>query len=320
VYFALRFRNTKGIKNIWLSGIFVAWSIFFRPVHGVLFPLIGLLYLVQLSNLALTFRNLTIFTLPLLGAISVWTFSNYSKYQKLVLLQGPTSDCFGSLTPELLSIRALIIGWGGDYQPWSKGSEAEWFFDKKAIEPDRNVIPENYLAKTFNYDSLLLLRNQYRDFISDGGAENKSKLSESIIKKSTAYATAYKNENTFKYYFTNRLKILKQLLFPKRLDNFPTPALKDMNLFHKSLKAFYFLFFLFISLSGLFGCFWQLFNKNYFSLIPLTTLTMIGCILGYVEQRYLCPIYPYFVIFSSAVLVFLIDLFLIKKMPGDKTH
>lgn len=304
IYFLVEFKISRNVKYLWLAGIFLAWSVFFRPVHGIILPVLALIYLMNLKKIQQSVYYTLVFSLPLVLSILLWAGTNFRKHHKLIILQGPVSECFGALTPELLSIRELIIAWGGDYQPWSKGSEAEWFFSKQIISPEKKVIRDSYLTSVYNYDSLLILRSQFMKITSDSISDNSRKtLREQIIQTSGNYLAAYKNEHGFRYYFLNKLKTLKQLMLPGRLDDFPTPAFKNMTIFHKLLKGSYYLFFLFISVTGFIGCVQQVVLKNYFALIPLTMILLIGSVLGYVEQRYLCPAYPFLVICSAALLL-----------------
>jgi hypothetical protein len=302
-YFAVKFKENKNIRFLFLSGFFIAWSIFFRPVHGILSPVLVLIYLTNPYSFKQTVKNTFFFIIPLVFSLLIWSFSNYSKYKKIVILQGSFSECFNAYTPEMLAVRSLIISWGGDYQPWSKGSEAEWFFGKNG-DYEQNAIGKKYLTERYNYDSLLLLRTEYRQFVSDSTpVELKNQLGLRIKQKSADYVKFYKTQNTFSYYFFNKLRVLQQLILPKRLDDFPTPAFASMHLFHKLLKGLYFLLFLFVSLTGFLWCFFLLYKKQFYTLLPLTILFLIAGVLGYVEQRYMSPAYPFLVINSSAFII-----------------
>ncbi len=298
IYFCARYRHSGLMRYIFLGGLFMAWSVFFRPVHGIVIPVLILLYAGNLRQWKQSLRAALAFCLPLVACLLLWTLSTYKKYHKLVILQGSMSECFSSLSPELLAIRGLIIGWGGDYQPWSKGSEAEWFFGP--AEGEKKAIHENFLTSGYNYDSLLVLRSSYRAFEADtAGEAQKRKLGLDIKERAARFLAAYKAEHGFSYAVGNRFRILRQLLLPKRLDDFPTPALSHMSFFHKALKGFYFLAFLCVSVIGTLSCLYQLCKRNYFSLIPLTLVLLIGGALGYVEQRYLAPAFPYLVMLAA---------------------
>lgn len=300
IYFCVKFRESRQRKDLLLSGLFIAWSVFFRPVHGIIIPLLILLYLADLKQWRQSLRNCILFCLPVVLALGLWTYSNYQKYQKVVVLQGPMSECFGTLSPELLAIRSLIIGWGGDYQPWSKGSEAEWFFSKKTNDPERGAIHDKYLTSAYSYDSLLVLREKYNYYNSDSiTAGEKPAVSRDILETSARYLSAYKAEHPVAYRLLNKFRLLKQLLLPGRLDDFPTPKLSEMNILHKGLKAFYFLFFLFVSVVGVLTCLFALYKRIYFAAVPLALVLLIGAVLGYVEQRYLVPAFPFLLMFSA---------------------
>lgn len=298
IYFLIKFRNTRYSQYLLLSGLFIIWSVFFRAVHAIFIPVIVLFFVLDFRQLVLSFKNCIVFCLPVFLFLGLWTYKNYSQYNKAVVLTGSVFDCTGFLSQEHIAIRELIIAWGGDYQPWSKGSEAEWFFQdisSKNSEPS----PNNIYTSKYNLDSLLQLRDLYERCHKDTiTREEKSLLVETILTKSKLYVTSYKVEHPYHYYFLNKLRILRLLLIPNRLDDLPLPAMAKMNLPQKMIKGGYFLLFILVNIIGLIGLGISLLKKDKWTLFPLSLLTVIGIVFGYVEQRYLVPVYPFFVIYS----------------------
>lgn len=302
VYFLLVYRQNKHNSHLFLSGFFLAWSIFFRPVHGVFIPALALIYLCDLKQILPSIKRMTIFGLPLLISLSAWTFYNYREHHRLVVLQGPFTECFSSITKEIASIRELITAWGGDIQPWAKGSAAQWFFDPKSINTNMELREKNEITSVYNMDSLMLLRKAYFDFRSDSTpTAQKPILEQYIAQRSALYVRSYKKEKPFRYYFTNKLRLLKSLLVAERLDNLPFPKLSAMKFYHKALKAGYYLLLLFINIVGGSACLLALRKKNYLALAPLSMIFLLAVILNTVEQRYLVPVYPFLLIYAMVL-------------------
>lgn len=306
-FFFCKFIQTKALPFLFWAGLFITWSSFFRPAHVYYIPLMSfaLLFYFQWKKL---FVPLLVANASAIFAFGIWTYSNYYKYNKFIVLQGSFSSCFASLSEEHLQVRKLVIAWGGDYQEWSEGSEAEWFFS--SAEPKKSVIKQNYLSTAYNYDSLLLLRNDYHLF-SDSVLDfkRKTEISKRIFERTDRYLKTYKTEKLLDFYLFNRLSLLNKLLFPSRLDDFPTPALKDMNAFEIAMKGASFLLLLLVNAFGLFGAVLGLIKKQWLALVPLSLIFLIACIFGYVEQRYLTPAYPFMTIYATFALDIIYRLF-----------
>lgn len=302
VYLLVKNRITPGNRLILLSGLFMIWSLFFRPVHGILIPVIGLIFLFDRTNLSGTIKKGLLFVLPAVLFLGLWTYRNYSKYNKVIVLQGDMSACFKGLTKDLLSIRDLIVAWGGDSQPWAKNSEGEWFFGKGKLNnaaPSQDVI----YASGYNLDSLKTLRQYYQLIHNDSTPDNvRRDYQELAVAASNRYIASYKKEHAFRYYFLNKLKLLKKFLFPKRLDDLPLPGFDKMNIFQKAVKIFYYLMLLAINLLGCIGCIIVLRKKIWLPLIPIALLITLAPVMGLIEQRYLVPVYGYFVIMTAVVI------------------
>jgi hypothetical protein len=301
IYLLVLNKEKRNWKFILFSGLFMTWSIFFRPVHGIIVPLALLVYLCNIKDIAGSIKRSFVFALPLVFFLGVWTYSNYSKYKKVIVLQGSLSDCFSGLTEDLLSIRELIVAWGGDSQPWAKNSEGEWFF---GINKDKQPEPAHGIyTSAYNLDSLKILRSNYFIVHSDTTAQQvKDSLRPIIVSASNRYRESYKKEHASRYYFLNKVKLLKKFLIPGRLDDLPLPASDKMNLFQKAVKGGYFLLLIFINVFGMIGCFLALKKKTLLPLIPLSLLIVLCPVMGLIEQRYLVPVYSFFVVFSAYVL------------------
>jgi hypothetical protein len=281
----------------------MVWSVFFRPVHGIIIPFAAIIFLFNRRDLAGFFKMGFLFVLPVVLFLGIWTYSNYSKHKKIIVLQGDLSECFSGLTSDLLGIRDLIVAWGGDSQPWSRHSEGEWFFNTtlkdKQPEPSKDVI----YTSQYNLDSLKKLQYAFAVVHSDTTESTvKEKYRSHIVSATSRYIQSYKNEHWFRYYVVNKIKLLKKFLIPDRLDDLPLPASDKMNIIQKAVKGGYFLLLIFVNVFGFIGSFLILRKGILLPLIPLVLLFTLCIGMGLIEQRYLVPVYGYFVIATAFLL------------------
>jgi hypothetical protein len=124
--------------------------------------------------------------------------------------------------------------------------------------------------------------------------------------KSDQYKSSYIRHHFFDYLVTNKLVILRKFLFPLRLDDIPLPKLSDMNLFQKLFKGFYMVLFHLVNLMGLLGGILVLWRRKRTEVLfygfPFTFLVMLGLYFGFIEMRYLAPVYPFFVVFTCLLI------------------
>jgi hypothetical protein len=300
LYLLLKFRENKKTSLLLASGFFLAWSVFFRPVHGFLVPLLALIYLLDRNNLAASLKNFIIYALPLGFFLTVWTIKNYRETKTIIVLQGTMHKCFPGITEELTAVNKLIMAWGGDIQPWAKASAGEWFFDIHQHNSGTELVEKDQTTSAYTYDSLVNLRNiYYRLQTATLTAEEKNELKNYIIAKGELYAASYQTEKPVRYYFLNRLRLIKLLVFRPRLDNLPFPKLSEMAFYHKMIKGGYFILLLLVSALGIIGSLTALRKKVLLAIVPLIFIILLAALLRYAEQRYLVPVYPFLLIFTA---------------------
>jgi hypothetical protein len=252
-------------------------------------------------NIKLWIKSALIFSMPFIFFISLWAFYNYSKYNKFIPLQGPLNECYTYLTKEHLILRKLIIAGGGDIQRWIKGSEGEWFFVTKinSSKTECNSAPNVYTS-VCTIDSLISLKTKYYA-IRENELPTKilTYYKADIINSVDKYIDAYKKEHFFRYYFFNPLKLIRKFAFPTRLDNLPFPKFSEMKFYHKAIKFGYLVLLLCIMILGSIGILITFSKKNLIGLIPIIFIIYLAGIVGYIEQRYLLPTYPFMCIFAA---------------------
>lgn len=302
-YFALKHLEDSQNKNLLWSGVFLAWTVFVRPTHILLVPVLGLLLLIKywngLRSLGVLFKKGAILFLPIAISISVWSYRNYTQYDRLIFLQDKNEVCFGALSEHYVSLRNMIIGWGGDYKGWSKNTELSWFLDQNTsthYDFDKRIFTSQYNADSLQLlkEYLMLTHDQQADISIRNFHENK------VHEMSSRYTNAYKSEHPLDYYFFNRIRLIRLFVFQGNIENLPLPAISQMNLMEKFVKYFYSILLIFVVGFYFVSCVCSLLSKTHVTsivfLFPMLIIVLIGAFFGYAEQRYLAPAYPYMVI------------------------
>jgi len=204
---------------------------------------------------------------------------------------------------------------GEDFQQWSPESGAEWFLTKDDTDPGMPFKEED-LTSVYNYDSLIILRREFSESLKSNDSDRKSYLASVVVTKSSTYKEAFKNEKPMRYYLINRLKFIQMLLFPSRLDDLPLPAASQMNLLQKVAKGTSFLALLLVNFMAVFSLIYFVIRRN-FSMIVWASFGFIFALtlgfIGYIEQRYLTPAYPFFCILTVALILDITARFKIKQ-------
>jgi hypothetical protein len=143
------------------------------------------------------------------------------------------------------------------------------------------------------------LKEDYQLFYYELEGAAKDSVGNVILAKSKAYREAYVHEHPSDYYFINRLRLMRQFLFPARIDNIPGPAFAQMNIIQKGVKVGSYALLLVVNLLALvlfipvilrdWKCRWWLVSS-------WVLFAVLGGVLGFIEQRYLVPCYFFFTI------------------------
>lgn len=276
-----------------LSGLFFTWSFFLRPIMLVPFLVAGGILLIHfLNQKKKLITTIFLFFLPAILFTGIWVFRNFLLFKKFELLV--KTDAFPEQYFEMIKLPVML---GMDFT-W--GYSGEWFIKEKYADssiPVKSV----YLTKSFNKDSLINLRKLY--FESRHNRENQE-LKSKLFAKIELYMDEFKREHFLQYYFINPAKLFFHFLFPSRLDNLPLPPFHKMSFSEKIVKSIYYISLLLINFSALlylfslFFRFKQNIKKILFACIPFSIILVLVFVLGYIEQRYFAPVYPFFLMFA----------------------
>ena len=292
-YLAIRFKNELTWKLVFWSSLFLTWSIFFRQIHVLFIPVLYFLLLKRTHF----FKSSILFGIPLFLAFGSWTAYNYSKTNRFIPLVDSFSSCYGYMPEELIAIRDLVIAWGEDCQPWVPNSASNYLIAKDGCTISPSV--ERHYTTAYGAQEMKRLKEDYHRFYYELEGISKDSLGNEIISRARKYKSVYMHEHPSDYYVLNRFRLMKQFLFPARIDNIPGPAFAQMNVIQKGVKVGSYALLLLVNALALVLFIPVILKdlKNRWWLITGWLLFFVlGGVLGFIEQRYLVSCYFFFTI------------------------
>jgi hypothetical protein len=300
-YFLSSYFQSHRKSLLLYAGLFLAWAIFLRQITLLAAPVMGVMVLAHhwKDGKKLVLSGLLL-ALPLAFSIGVWTLRNHITYGRNVMLVAPLDECMYNLTPELSAIRNLIITAGEDFQPWSKGGGAYWFFNQPLSDRTPGPFKERHFTSSMNERELIQLRSDYR-VLSDTSLTRTAhdSLQQSVVQRANTYTAAYRNEHVWDYRVGNKIRFARLFLFPGRIDDIPFPSVDKMNLVQKGIKAWSLVSLWLVHVLALLIAAWWLFKKRrellLWAFLPFSFIAALSY-LGYIEQRYLATSFPFFIL------------------------
>ena len=292
-YLAIRFKNELTWKLVFWSSLFLTWSIFFRQIHVLFIPVLYFLLLKRTHF----FKSSILFGIPLFLAFGSWTAYNYSKTNRFIPFVDSFSSCYGYMPEELIAIRDLVIAWGEDCQPWVPNSASNYLIAKDGCTISPSV--ERHYTTAYGAQEMKRLKEDYHRFYYELEGISKDSLGNEIISRARKYKSVYMHEHPSDYYVLNRFRLMKQFLFPARIDNIPGPAFAQMNVIQKGVKVGSYALLLLVNALALVLFIPVILKdlKNRWWLITGWLLFFVlGGVLGFIEQRYLVSCYFFFTI------------------------
>ncbi len=307
VYCLVKYSDKKANKLLILAGVWLAWAIFLRQISVILLPVFCVVLLLERKDgFVKYFVRCALISLPILLSVGAWTYRNYAREHQFIPFIKPVADCYETYTPQFLAVNQLLLAWGEDIQYWIPNTPANWFVSPKQqsqlFERGRSV--ETSVCKN---DSLITLQHAYQIFRTTDDSLLKAKTGGYVLEKSKLYREVYVSEKAVDFFVMNRLKMFRAFVFPSRLDNMPGPAFDKMNVMQKIIKLGYFALLLIINFFAFLATVWFLFKRNwkafFFALIPWSFVVILAIVLGFIEQRYLVPTYPFFLVLGIGFVI-----------------
>ncbi len=324
-FFTLYFDDPKRPGYMVLSGLFLTWTVFLKPVYVLVFAIVGFVILIRLCREKSKALLLGLFALvtPFVLVDGVWVVRNYSIYQRII-----------PLTPHLYldnindSYNAVLIqfmqSWGGDIG-WDAGTDCRWFFPRLnnatcmpcAQELERNAkvtLPDYIYTSKFNKDSLIAIRTDMTtwDSLFDNHLDPVAikNLKVNIEYRLNIFSQSVKTENPFLYYAKSRFVNLRRFIMGRSITTplifHPYNKLK-LGIYALSQGLYYLALF-----SALIVAFVTVFRgvisaNTPYALFAVSLILIYGVFifpfLKLSEHRYLAPEYPFIVICSTAFFI-----------------
>jgi hypothetical protein len=315
---ALYFTVSESQKRNWLlSGLFAAWSVFFRPTAILLIlflPMVNwLMNQDSLKNKPKQFLKMTvIFCLPFLVFESVWIVRNFKVTQKFVPADMVLEN-FG--TPAMKSLFSLVIAYGGDLQSWNPESEMRWFnnipgspdYDERYAST--NPFPKYAIESGLSLGILKELRGKYSLYNSDSLSDHeKNALAGKMQEMCYGLISSFKSKAPFMYYVVAPLRTLKTFIFIQRPYGF---SFTKSGLLEHIVRAWHFFIYYLVLIAFFAGIYVSVKNRNrsvlFLVFLVVGHMLLYGFILRYSENRYLVPMHPFMVIVSVTFFISVIS-------------
>jgi hypothetical protein len=300
-YFLSNYFNSTQKKHLLYAGIFLSWSIFLRQITILAIPVMATMVIVyHRKQFRKTFYAGLFLSIPVALSLGAWTLRNTITFHRPIVLVAPLEECMFNLTPELAAIRALIIGMGEDFQPWSKGGGAYWFFNQPLNDPLPCPFHEYQYTTGMKEADLFQLRADYRAISApSNSSEVHDSLQQSVVLRANRFLIDYKSEHAFQFHVGNKLRFAGLFLFPGRIDDIPFPAMDKMNFLQKGIKAWSLVSLWLVHACALLVLLWWILKREktklLWALLPFSFILALSY-LGYIEQRYLATSYPFFIL------------------------
>jgi hypothetical protein len=336
--------------RLFLAGCWITLAIFMRPATSPLLGLIVLYIIISATNGRFVKARLTkavyatgIFLAVFLIAESVWLIRNYATFSKVIPWQynswvqktgNPTKDIeFYSLD----WIKAL----GEDCVFYEYNTLSSWLYDNSFCSPDYQL-PAHIYTAAYTQDSLYALRDRFLSYNETYGIyssalgikympKNKvhtllldNQVDAAIKINSTfeRYTLSYIEENSFDYYFTNRLRLLKKFLVHSGVGALPLKSfgqiIGEHDIIELVFKLSWAVIYWIVLIGGLAGafCLVKILDLNYLliSLCALYAVLIFPFIIRIIDTRFLCMAYPFLAVLSGVFLC----VGLYKIQPGKR--
>jgi len=328
VFFLLQALKGQRKSRYILSGILLTEVIFMRPVF---IPLLALYALVIFINQKQTFLpKLLLFLVPFICFEGLWITRNYLSHKKFIPLT-VTFISPGIEKSYKLPFIIFVQSWGGSWIWWDPTAEIRWFGVKEtrlsgmAPLKDNNIsIPDYIYTSKFNLDSLVILKQQLTNYLSDSAhtisdSIKREELMTIIRNKCNLYAQSIKYEKPFLYYIKAPLVITKKFLVHSGTYNLFDKSASELSPVAYVFKIFYSLLYLLVIGLGIIGLLLLTKQSISFASLILITGTTIYCIiihpiiLRYSEARYLVPVYPFMIICVACTVNWIYIKFRVKR-------
>ncbi len=308
---------SKKKTSLILSGLFLTWCIFLRPVMVPLLILF-MLYLLLFDGFRLRLTServvkILIFLVPFILIDGYWIYRNYVHHKGIYPLT--VSPYYHGVEDSILgSVFKFMQSYGGSIVWWKSTNEINYFMPKSEVTGVE--FPGSIFNNTFNMDSLALVRKLIVEVEQPGiSADEYSAKTERVKGMLNRFAESIRENNSFTYYIGSRIKCLKSFLVHSGSNAlFEKPA-SQLSIPQMLLKLYSSVLYWLILIAGFAGCVLLLLNFRdhpswvFVTLICLYLSFVFPLLLKLDEVRYFVPAYAMLVLPASYIILHLTRIF-----------
>jgi hypothetical protein len=315
--FYFLFKHGKSLKYILLTGAFIAWCVFLKPVMAGILLLFALYILFRDLKKGrirdLNWKYLFIFLIPFVMLDGAWAYRNYKHYNRIIPLTKTTYYSFMEKS-YLVHLVKFQQCYGGSNDVTEPKSDV-FFYRPRPFKMKIKVTPPPYIyTSKFNYDSLVMVRDMIHDIDHcPYSYEYKMKRGQIVSAKLDAYAASIKKEKPFLYQVRSRITMFKTYFVHSGTHNLFYKGSWELNKIELLIKVFYSFLYIIVISVGFAGIFYLLFthfrNADYLllSLSGLFFAFVFPLLLRMDQIRYFIPGYPIFLLFAVYLLISLVN-------------
>lgn len=260
VHFLQSALDKRSRGRLLLSGTFLAWFVFLRPIGVLLVPLASALMLWRGLG-PRPWRSALLLALPFLVLDGAWTARNFSVHGSFSPLtnQGWFPEDFSR------EIRAhamhFVQGYGGNYIWWDPGSDIRWYGVWKGgatIDDEGRLAkepPAYAFVEGYSLEDLRALSERVRD-VENGRWSTADSLAEiaSINARFDELAALYQEGAPFQYHVLSRFRMFKNLVWQNGTESLIIIPFKELSLGAKLFKLLQVAMYVFAFTIGVIAC------------------------------------------------------------------
>lgn len=311
----------RGIKKVsyislFLSGLFLTWCVFIRPVYSPLFVFFGftlmVIYIRKKFSYSRIFKSIFLFILVFVLIDGAWMVRNYKIYKYIIPLQRfvePATEEPRFKNDKLaMSLFEFLESWGGDRLWWNPKADINWFeYIDIADNIKRQVrdiqFPTYIYTSKFNYSDLEIVKH-YIACSKDESLprDEREKYSRLATERLNDFTTSIKREKPYVYYVLAPLLRLKKFLFHSGTYNLFRRPYTELNFVELIFKISMSLIYLFVVIGGFLGIIVLSFNNYKINLKLLLAVMaayfvlIMPFIFKFFHYRHFLPAYPFMLV------------------------
>lgn len=293
-------------QNTVLSGLWLTWAIFLRPVC---LPLLAFgAIIIFLEKKWKSLKTIFLFCAIFFVCESLWLMYNFKKHHSFIPLTSTVyyPEAHNSYQRQLFH---FVEATGGSIIWWNPGADVSYYIPTPSFITKKKEVqlPEHAYTSQFNGDSLLLIKKDIAIVIDSTATDFRRDSAQKIVQaRLTRYTASIRDEKPFLFYVGSRIRLATSFLVHSGTYNLYVKSSDFLNPSQWMIKVFYSLFYLVIIALGLLGTIILIIRKSYrnrgvyiaVTALYLTFIFPIGLQLD--EYRYLVPAYP-FLLFGALI-------------------